>query len=196
MSSQSAGVEMGKVAPGGRGLTFTNSSMTGSLSAFTPFCGTDSDMVGAAVKSFFLLLWGKSALPRPTWLASLVRSSPLLRSRTGALSLPREEEGVCVRACGGGGSADGTGVDFSRGANGARYIQAARLRCYFRLATLKLTSALCAGWSTEEEEEEVWEEVTGIFKAVMSPKEGNVGGFEGRIHAGRVEFFFPFSQWK
>lgn len=60
----------------------------------------------------------------------------------------------------------------------------------------KLTSALCAGWSTEEEEEEVWEEVTGIFKAVMSPKEGNVGGFEGRIHAGRVQFFSPFSQWK
>lgn len=47
----------------------------------------------------------------------------------------------------------------------------------------RMTSALCAGWSTEEE---VWEEVTGIFKAVMSPKEGNVGGFEGRIHAGRV----------
>lgn len=36
-------------------------------------------------------------------------------------------------------------------------------------------------------EEEVWEEVTGIFKAVMSPKGGDVGGFEGRIHAGRVQ---------
>lgn len=79
VSSQSAGVEMGKLAPGDRGLTFTNSSMSGSLSAFTPFCGTDSDMAGAAVKvSFFfgLFLWFKSALPRPTWLASLVRASP------------------------------------------------------------------------------------------------------------------------
>lgn len=35
-----------------RGLTFTNSSITGSFSAFTPFCGTDSDIMGATIWSF------------------------------------------------------------------------------------------------------------------------------------------------
>lgn len=125
---------MGKLAPGDRGLTFTNSSMTGSLSAFTPFCGTDSDMVGAAVKVSFFLLWAKVLYhARPGWLLSSALR-PFSAAERG-LFLSREGGGwVCV--CGGGGSADGTGVDFSRGANGARYTQAARLRCYFRLATL------------------------------------------------------------
>lgn len=35
-----------------RGLTFTNSSMTGSLSVFTPFCGTESDMTAASYGDF------------------------------------------------------------------------------------------------------------------------------------------------
>lgn len=43
------------------GLTFTNSSITGSLSAFTPFCGTDSDMVAAAALKFLLT---KMSFPR------------------------------------------------------------------------------------------------------------------------------------
>lgn len=88
--------------------------MTGSLSAFTPFCGTDSDMVGAAVKVF----WGGTQKCSTT--PDLARFSrlrfALLRSPTGAFVLPRE-----------GGSADGTGVDCSRGANGARYIQPGQL---------------------------------------------------------------------
>lgn len=62
------------------GLTFTNSSMTGSLSAFTPFCGTDSDMVGAAVKVF----WGHththtqkcSTTPELARFSRLFRPSP------------------------------------------------------------------------------------------------------------------------
>lgn len=107
MSSQSAAVEMGELAPGDGGLTFTNSSMTGSLSAFTPFCGTDSDMVGAAVKlslliffSFFLL-WAKVLYhARPGWL-SLLRASPLLRSRNGGSFSParRRRRGRRRRLC-------------------------------------------------------------------------------------------------
>lgn len=46
-------------------LTFTNSSITGSLSAFTPFCGTDSDIVDATFWSFAKERMGFFLLPRP-----------------------------------------------------------------------------------------------------------------------------------
>lgn len=96
----------------------------------------------------------------------------LLRSPTGAPVAPREDR-----------PADGTGVDCGRGANRARCIQPGPLRRYLGLARL---SRHGLSLLDEEEEEEVWEEVTGIFKAVMSPQGGNVGGFGGRTHAGRA----------
>lgn len=60
------------------GLTFTNSSITGSLSAFTPFCGTDSDMVAAALK--FLLT--KMSFPRYHARLSSYPPPPFLRTQS------------------------------------------------------------------------------------------------------------------
>lgn len=62
--------------------------MSGSLSAFTPFCGTDSDMVGAAVKVFW---WRGGDTQKCSTTPDVARFSrprfALLRSPTGACVL-------------------------------------------------------------------------------------------------------------
>lgn len=72
--------------------------MTGSLSAFTPFCGTDSDMVGAAVKVF----WGGGGTKvlYHARLGSLLSAVSPFSAAQRALSFSRERADV-LRAPGG-----------------------------------------------------------------------------------------------